>query len=262
MKTVFKKCVAGAAASFTCLGFIVGAAGAEEDKPTAALTVGAYSAYIWRGFEQSQDSVVIQPNMVIGYKGFSAGMWGNLDTDRYNQTPETNEWSETDLTLAYDWTMGPVGMTAGYIYYAMDSAMDTQEFFVSGKLDTLLSPKLTVYRDTDNLAGWYVTLGVSHSFPIKDEITLDLGGQVSYLAADEASSYADPDDATDEYNNFNDGLLSVSVGIPVNEYISISPGVYYSFPLCDDAKDLMKSKSIDGNDEDFVYAGVSVSLSF
>lgn len=261
MKTLMKRSAVVAGIGMISLGCLAGT-GRAEDKPTADLTVGAYSAYIWRGQELSQDSVVIQPSMTVGYKGFSFGLWGNLDTDRYSSDPETNEWTETDMTLAYDWTMGPVGMTVGYIYYALDAAQDSQEFFVSAALDTLLSPTLTVYRDTDNLAGWYTTLGVSHSFPLPGEISLDLGAQISYLSADEASSYADPDDATDGYNNFADGLLSASVTVPVNEYISITPGIYYSFPLGSDAEDLMKSKSIDGDDDDFVYGGVSVSLSF
>ena len=264
MKTLMKRSVVVAGIGVASLGCMAGTALAEEEKPTADLTVGAYSAYIWRGQELSQDSVVIQPSMTIGYKGFSFGLWGNLDTDRYTSDPETNEWTETDLTLAYDWTMGPVGMTAGYIYYAQDTVglQDSQEFFVSAALDTLLAPTLTIYRDTDNIAGWYITLGVSHSVPLFGDISLDLGAQASYLSADEASSYADPDNANEEYDNFADGLLSASVSFPVNEYISVTPEVYYSFPLGDDAKGFMRAKSIDGDDKDFVYGGVSVSLAF
>lgn len=262
MKTLMKRSVVVAGIGVASLGCMAGTVLAEEEKPTADLSVAALSAYIWRGQELSQDSVVIQPSMTVGYKGFSFGLWGNLDTDRYTTDPETNEWTETDLTLAYDWTMGPVGMTAGYIYYALDAAYDTQEFFVSAALDTLLAPTLTVYRDTDNLAGWYVTFGVSHSVPLSGDISLDLGAQASYLSADDKSSYADPDNANEEYNNFMDGLLSASVTFPVNEYISVTPQISYSFPLGSDAKGLMRSRSVDGDDKDFVYGGVSVSLAF
>ena len=42
-----------------------------EEKPTGDFTVAAMSQYVWRGYELSRNSVVIQPSMTIGYKGFS-----------------------------------------------------------------------------------------------------------------------------------------------------------------------------------------------
>lgn len=264
MKTAMKKLTTSIALGAVCLSLGAGTAFAEEEKPTADLTVGAYSQYIWRGFEFSQDSIVLQPSITVGYKGFSANLWGNLDTDYY--ATDTNEFNETDLTLAYDWDMGPVAMTAGYIYYSLDSVPDTQEVFLSASLDTLLSPTLTVYRDYDNLAGWYVTLGVSHSVPLTGDIALDLGAQISYLSADEGSSYGEVkngvEDSTDSYSALHDGTLSASVTVPVAQYITVTPSVSYIFPLSSDASDLMEVRSVDGNDDNFFVGGVSVSLSF
>ncbi|MCU0583369.1 MAG: hypothetical protein MUE57_05970 [Syntrophales bacterium] len=59
---------------------------AAEEKPTADFTVSALSAYIWRGQQQTRDSLVLQPSMTVGYKGFSANLWGNLDTNPYSPT--------------------------------------------------------------------------------------------------------------------------------------------------------------------------------
>src|SRR5512137_2166338 len=59
---------------------------AEQEKPTADFTVSALSAYIWRGQQQTKDSMVIQPSMTLGYKGFTANHWGNLDTKPYSTT--------------------------------------------------------------------------------------------------------------------------------------------------------------------------------
>lgn len=270
MSTVARKLLAGVAATGVCLSMFSGMAFAEEDKPTADLTVAALSQYVWRGFAYTKDSVVVQPSMTVGYKDFSFNLWGNVDTDRWNGTTNgTDNWTETDMTMSYGWAMGPVNFSAGYIYYAVDNADDTQEVYLSATLNTLLSPTLKVYRDIDHYAGWYATLGVSHALPIKDDIALTLGAQVSYLAADEASSYADPDDLndpkTDAYNNFHDGLLSASLKIPVNQYISVTPQVYYSFPLSSDADDRLKADNtgyIAKNDSDFLYGGVSVSMTF
>ena len=257
---------------------------AEEDKPTASLAVMAMSKYVWRGFELSKDSLVIQPSMTVAYKGFSANVWGNEDTDVYvytvatSEPTDTNNWTETDLTLAYDWTMGPVALTAGYIYYGVIGP-DTQEVFGRAALHVLLTPTLTVYRDYDHLAGWYLTLGVSHTVPITEKIGLNLGAQVGYLAADDSSSYAkyngvgSANATTDAYRGFHDGQLSASVAFPISERISITPMMMYSFPLTSDASDLIESVSLErlkneaagnasGGSNDFLYGGVTVSLAF
>ena len=75
-----------------------------EDKPEADLTVGLYSQYIWRGYELSKDSIVIQPSMTVSYKGFGFNLWGNLDTEEY--ATNDNNFTETDMTLSYmgQWT--------------------------------------------------------------------------------------------------------------------------------------------------------------
>ncbi len=266
MKKVTSGCLCGA----VCLGMLAGTAVAEEEKPTADLSVSALSQYIWRGFAFGKDSMVLQPSMTVGYKGFSANVWGNLDTDKYtSSTVDENNWTETDYTLAYDWTMGKIGFSAGYIYYGLDGDYDTQELYLSASYDCLLAPTLTIYRDIDHLPGWYTTLGVSHSFAFKGDISLDLGAQISYLSADNASSYGEvvggTESSTEEYSGFHDGLLSAAVSIPVGKYFAVSPEVYYSFPLSSDASDLLDVRNqsvIDDKDDSFIYGGVTVSMSF
>lgn len=266
MRTNLNKVTRTLLVGTACCMAATGVAIAEEEKPIADLTVSAYSQYIWRGWAYSKDSIVIQPSMTVGYKGFAANVWGNLDTDIWNDADQDkNNWTETDLTFSYDWAMGPVGLSAGWIYYGLDSANDTQEIYLSAGLDTLLSPTLSIYRDYDNAQGWYITLDISHSFPITGDITLDLGAKASYWMVDDFDTAADPSDATDEYSNFHDGVLSASLSIPVNEYISITPELYYSFPLSNDAENKLKvdnQGTIGRDDDEFIYGGLSVSLAF
>ena len=234
---------------------------AEEAKPTANLTVAALSQYIFRGFEQGQDSLVIQPSLTVGYQGFSANLWGNLDTDRTGD--DASHWQETDMTLAYSYTLGKVGLSGGYIYYGYGlNSQDTQEFYASVSYDTLLKPTLTIYRDTDNLAGWYITAAISHSLPLADKINLDLGAKVNYLKSDEATSFSEDNLGVDAYSALHDGVISAAISFPVATYITITPQVAYSFPLSSEAKDLIKAKSEDLDDSDFIYGGVALSLAF
>jgi uncharacterized protein (TIGR02001 family) len=266
MSKIAKKLLIGVAATGACLTMFSGMAVAEEEKPTANLTMGAYSQYIWRGFEMTKDSIVIQPSMTVAYKGFSANLWGNLDTDPYVDDSEnaSNNWTETDMTLAYGWDMDPVAFSVGYIYYGLDSFDDSQEFFASAALKTILKPTLTIYRDIDSYQGWYVTLGVSHSIPVHGDITLDLGAQVSYLSADEASTYHVSDTPDDSYSDFHDGVLSMGFTIPLNSYFTINPKLVYSFALSNDSEDVISNNyaAIGSGDENFIYGGVSVTMAF
>lgn len=255
-----------------CLQF-GGAAMAEEEKPTADLSVSVLSKYVWRGFELSKDSLVIQPSMTVAYKGFSANAWGNVDTDLYSNDPTattSNAWNESDFTLAYDWSMGSVDLTAGYIYYGLDGLEDTQEVFARAALNVLLTPTLSIYRDIDHAPAWYVTLGVSHSVPVTEKISLDLGAQIGYLVGDDANDYEEVDASTwtgngNTYSELHDGLLTASMTFPLTEYISVTPVVNYSFPLSSQSADYIESVSLEGGgsgNNDFIYGGVTLSMAF
>ena len=237
---------------------------AEEVKPSASADVGVFSQYIWRGYELSKDSIVIQPSITVGYKDFGFNLWGNLDTDVYSDSRDEAQFNETDMTLSYDKSFGMVSLGVGYIYYGLDAVDDSQEIYLSVGLDTLLSPSLTVYREIDHLPAWYISLGISHSFELPKEMTLDLAGSIGYYASDD-DDFVEIDDnlnaTTDKYNAFHNGQVSVGLTIPVGKYFSVVPMIAYSFPLTSEAENLIKSTSF-SNESDFFYGGVTASMSF
>ena len=266
------------------------AAAATEERPTGDFTVAALSQYIWRGYELSRDSIVLQPSATIAYKGFSANIWGNLDTKPYFAgTGDTNypsAWNETDLTLAYTKTLGLFNLGAGYIYYALGplnkdapDRADAQEVFATVSLNTILSPTLTAYKEISSYRNWYFLLGISHVF---DSIrpSLKLAASASYLLipmptppssmpgyAVIPNSTAMPGRQT-TVSNFHDGTLTVSLPIKATGYITITPTISYVFPLSDDAKNEMKGSGLKGvataadRDSSFLYGGLSFSFSF
>ena len=243
-----QKLITGITVSAILMAAAIPLAMAEEEVPSADASIGFYSKYVWRGFELSDGSMVIQPSLSASYKGFGANLWANLDTD-YDPAGG-HKWNETDFTLSYDGSHEKLGYGVGWIYYALDSTDDTQEFYGTISYDVLLAPSLTIYYDTDSFAGaWYVNLGLGHSFMIAEKYSLDLGLSLGYL------------DDGESYNEFHDGLLSASMSFPVNEYLSITPELYWSFPLSSDAGDLIEDASI-SNDDNFIYGGVSASFSF
>lgn len=233
---------------------------AEEEKPSAELGVSLLSKYVWRGFELSKDSLVMQPSATVGYKGFAFNLWGNLDTDNY--VTETNEFNETDMTISYDGSFSFADYSIGYIYYALDGADDSQEIYLSTSFKTLLTPTLTIYRDYDSFPGWYITFDISHSIALSEDLALDLGAKVSYMDVDEETTIADPGDPSDAYSAFHDAVLSASMTFPLGDYFSITPELYYSFPLSSDADDVIEDSSYNGKDSDFIYGGITLSMAF
>lgn len=239
---------------------------AEEKGPSCDASLTLISQYIWRGYEQSRDSLIIQPSITIGYGGFAANVWQSIDTDPYKS--DTENLYETDFTLSYEKAIDDITVGAGWIWYVLpDAEYDSQEFYVSAGLNTFLRPVITIYREFYHAPSTYITLGVSHSLELGwMNSTLNLGLQGSYLISNDNGAYPDPDDSKDEYNNFHDGLLSAELNVPVNRYITVTPAIYWSFPLGDDAADDMKAwakSNLDHHGKDnFIYGGISVSLSF
>ena len=239
----------------------------EEDKPTASADVGVFSKYIWRGYELSNDSIMIQPSATVGYKGFSINLWGNLDTKLDDGDPTTSdkkEWTETDLTLAYERSFGMIGLGVGYIYYGLDGVDDSEEVYLSVGMDILLSPTLTIYREIAHLPGWYLNLGISHSFDLPKGMSLDLAGTVGYYYSDD-DDFVEIDDnlnaTTEKYQNFHDGIISAGLTIPISEYFSFNPMIAYSFPLSDEADNLLTSSSF-SNDSCFIFGSATLSIAF
>jgi len=238
----------------------------DEDRPELSADVAFLSQYIWRGYGLSKDSLVIQPSVTAAFKGFSLNLWGNLDTN-YQGEGEYNgnsKWNETDMTFSYGHSFGIVGLEAGFIYYALDGLQDSKEFYLSAGVDVILAPTLTVYREVSKLQGWYVNLGLSHSFELPYDMSLDLGATFAYYKSDNDSmvDYTDDNVATsDRYSGFHDGLLSVGLAIPFYKYFTVTPSIAWAFPLSDSASNEMSALSLDGR-SNHVFGGVTLSMAF
>ena len=252
-----------------------------EKIPNGEVAVSVVSSYIWRGQELSRNSILIQPSATISHKGFSINVWGNLDPKPYSSTDSSysSNYTETDLTLSYAKKLGIVQLGGGYIYYALNApyygaadVLDSQEFFLTVGLDTLLSPTLTVYKEIDHYNQWYFLLGISHRFALYKKVGLKLAAMASYLKSEDAGTYAKYDSdsiATKEkYDNFHDGTVSASIPVALTKSFTVTPMASYVFPLCDDAKYEMQGRGLKGvftlsdRDSSFFYGGITISYTF
>jgi hypothetical protein len=240
------------------LCFSAGSLYAEEIKTSGYASADVMSNYVWRG-QKLSNTWVVQPSVGITYGAFGANLWGNYDSDAtIDEGNGHGEFTETDVTLSYTqsiekWTFG-----AGYIYYALNNAYDTQELYVSAAYDILLNPALTVYYDFDEGNGTFVVASIGHTVEIVKDINLNLGASASYNINNKVMGF---DKHGDDFSNFYNAELSSSLNIPVWKAITVTPKVAYSFPLSDDAKYAIKNISDDG-DKEILYGGVNVTLSF
>jgi hypothetical protein len=231
------------------------------DDLTANLNTTFYSKYVWRGLELSKNSLVVFPSLTVGYKGFAANVWVDMDTHFDNAPPGEDKklkLQETDLTLTYSNKIPQLKLnwTLGWIYYHTDgfngdTNTSNQEFFGTLAFDLPLKPTLSVYREIETGEAWYTSLGLSHSFALpKKDWSLDVGGWVSYLY----------NHSTEDFSAFHDGNVWAGLTIPVTSYFSFGPKIQYSFPLSSSAEDRIKANSFNGHDSKWVYGGIIFDL--
>jgi len=226
---------------------------------TADLNLSIYSQYIWRGYALSRDSLVFFPSLTVGYKGFAVNVWTDLDTNYYAHTigdKKRFKLPETDVTVTYSNAFTPLKLnyTLGWIYYDTkgsdgNSPYKNQEVFLTLGLDTLLKPTFSVYQEIEKGHAWYFQLGVSHSFAVYKDCTLDLAASISYLN----------NKSFNDFSDLHDGNVSAGFKIPFNKYLSVKPTVQYSFPLSKAAARDIRNGSF-GRGDNFVYGGLIFDL--
>jgi hypothetical protein len=228
----------------TALGVLLAASPREA---TAQTEVGAqldvFSAYVWRGVTYTNKPVA-QPDVWVsfpaGNASITAGSWANIEIGNYDD-PE-NDISESGGLSAFNvaeynpyaevsFSAGKAALTGGIVGYfytnnlddapngGLDSESNTWEAYGIVGFDVPLAPEISLYYDFDKIKGAYIEGGVSHSVPLGESHTLDLGGLVGLSLGQDVSD--DP-----SANFLDDGLTHVdfSAGVPLTAGVfSITP---------------------------------------
>ncbi len=245
-----------------------------DERVTGSISTGVFNRFVFRGYELSSGSIIIQPSITVSYKGFSISYWGNIDTnERQTQSfvpdrPGRKSFNESDLTLNYTYAIDKLSLTAGYIYYGTKYADETEEVFLSASYDIISKPTLTIYRDISTYPGTYINLSFSHSFEVYKDITLDLAASFGYFKGDDSywRTYesATGDYTGKKYSGFHDGKLQAGLTIPVMKNVTIQPVVQYWFPLSNKAKRIVDGNPYNHNGhlDDTWVAGLNITFSF
>lgn len=228
------------------------AAAAEETPVTGSASLAVASRYVWRG-QTLSEGVVMQPTVGVTYGGFTANLWSNVDLDIDEADDDGVVMNETDFTLSYGTTLGPVAATVGVVHYAFPT-YDTQEAFLTLGVETLLNPTLSLSYDFDEGDGAFAILAVSHEMPFGITAGASLGMNLGNKAM---GTNADGEEFTGLYY----GEVSLATSIPLFGKVSIDPRIAYSTALGDHGEHAIKSVSIAG-EKDMFYASVAATLAF
>jgi hypothetical protein len=102
-----------------------------------------------------------------------------------------------------------------------------------------------------------MNFALSHSFKFSNDWSLDVGGWVSYW-----DDKVVPDLYPNGYRAFHDANLWAGLKIPLNDFVSITPKIQYSFPMSAAADSYIRRTSFNGTDKQFVYGGVILDIAF
>lgn len=245
------------------------------EKPSVSLSLDYANKYVWRGLVSNNDPV-LQPSLTVGWYGFSANVWGNVDTTDYGKDAygADREWkfSEIDYTLSYGYTFAKdkynlptsLAVNGGIVKYTFDgtSLEDTTEVFVGAGLpDVFLAPSLTAYFDIDESRGVYLSGSVSHT------ISLVKRGEADALSLILGASLGWGDKQNNEFyygGTYQDGLADAGVSATlkwsVTDNFAVSPYVKYTDIVTKSLRDVRDDQP-DMSSEQLVV-GINATYSF
>ncbi|WP_009964377.1 MULTISPECIES: TorF family putative porin [Verrucomicrobium] len=221
----------------------------EEDTSLGfSLTAGYDTDYVYRGVRFAQNLVTVAVDGNIPFTdvlSLNVGAWfGTSADDSYVGTGDS--YHELDLYAALLADLGPVTVGLKYQYYlfegdAGDVLDDINE--VGVLISSTVGPVDVIggaYYD-ESADGFYFEAGVSKNIAITDRISLVPAALVSY--------------AIDYYgvDGFNHIKVSLAAPIKLTKTATLTPYIAGNIPI--DALD-------DLGEEDRVYGGVSLSVSF
>jgi len=237
--------------------------------------LGLFSAYVWRGVSLTNKPVA-QPAVYLtipaGNASVALGGWANVELGRYDDPLDhfsqsggvsSFDLSEFDPYAEISFPVGIATLTGGaigYIYpndFGATSDINTVELYATAALGVPLSPELTIYYDIDKVDGAYLEGSVSHSQPLGETVSLDLGALAGLSAGQDAEVDADGEPQAEVYNFLDNGLthLDLSAGIPLTAgAFSITPTVHLLVNGDDATK--LTSPSSDGDLK--LWGGVSI----
>jgi len=216
------------------------------------------SEYVFRGV--SFASTAVQPGVEVGLGGFSAGVWASAGLGGSS----ANASDEIDVYAGYGWNVteklsASVGATifhfpdsGGLFNFDSEELGSTFEVYGGVAYDTLLAPAFTAYYDF-TLDAFTLEGSVSHSFPVANKTSFDLGVTGGLVLASDGGV----DDGTDNDSDYSWATGSASLGYAYTDSTSFYVGANYTVNS-DDSLDFNDTTS----DDTLFWVGTGFSTGF
>ena len=209
----------------------------EESWWSAELAAGWDSRYMFRGVDLLNGGSLAWTDLSFSTYGFTLGAW--------YATGVNDDFNEIDIYASYAWSLGPVDVEGGYIFYGFPrGGGETHEFFAALSTEAIpfVTPGLAFYYDFDDFEGGWLEFSLASSIPVvEDVVSIDPFAAISYDF---------------EYNSNDNDLNNVQVGVEVpvalSENITLSGYVAYSWAL----------DAIDDFQDDEFWGGAAISFAF
>lgn len=160
------------------------------------------SQYVWRGITLTDDPV-LQPSVSISHSsGVSFEAWGNVDLGDAND--ESGEISEVRLVVDYGHAFGRFELGGGLIEYLFPNTPypGTREVYARAGFDALVSPRLELHYDIDEIEGGYARLTLAYRRQL---------GALWSLTVEASAGWADASFAIGGQAGFHDGDLELDL---------------------------------------------------
>jgi len=234
---------------FVAMGMLTVFSAGNVFSADATAKVDVNSAYVWRGITFN-DGMVVQPSVDVTSGGFGFNVWGNIDVDDYDNTLESGEFSEVDLTASYGFTVKSVSFTVGYIEYLFPAGgPGTREVYGSIGIEPVkgLTTGVGVYWDFDEVEDYYVNLNLGYSRDITDKLSMNYNASAGYAGKNMSIVYGGTKGGFHDYN------ISAGLGYALTDALNISGFIAYAGSFDDE---ILPDQ--DAN----LYGGVGGSYSF
>lgn len=173
----------------------------------------AVSSYLWRGMVLN-DSLSLQPGLVIGWRGLSISSWQNFS----RRVPKGQMWTGSDMNFEYARPVGKFTVSAGYWRYhypdmTRAEGETSHEFYSGIAHESWLKPSLKFSTDVALGGGHYWFGSVQHGFELSPRLTLN-----ALLGVGLNQHYYQPQTTISDVDG------TVSLDIRLTRYLVISPG--------------------------------------
>lgn len=257
----------------TALGVLLAAPSrAAHAQAEVGAQLDLFSSYVWRGVSLTNKPVV-QPDLWISFPAGNAsitvGNWTSIDLGKYDNADDISESgglsafniAEINPYAEVGFGAGNATLTGGIIGYiypndtdnGLNSDFNTWEVYGKVGFDTPLAPELSLYYDIDKVNGAYLEGALSHSLPLGENHSLDLGGVVGFDIGQNES-----DDFTANFQDNGFTHVDLSAGVPLAAGVfSITPVLHFQVGV----DEFTRFTSLTDESEVKLWGGVSIGWS-